>query len=200
MQMPVEKLCLETGNVLERFETAEVPEKKDNVDEMMMQFRGREEELVETLRSMQERQVAQKSRIEGQKRAKRDARAAVKNKYTDKTPLAVDNTGAPADENWMNEIDNTLGADGENSSSSFGRLGIEQLSSLLSKTPLVRHQGLFVLQKRPRRRQQSPQTPRSPPFRSAPFRRPRRNGCSDAWIFRCSASRSMESLRCGALK
>jgi hypothetical protein len=127
MQMPVEKLCLETGNVLERFETAEVPEEKDNVDEMMMQFRGREEELVETLRSMQERQVAQKSRIEGQKRAKRDARAAVKNKYTDETPLAVDNTGAPADENWMNEIDNTLGADGENSSSSFGRLGIEQL-------------------------------------------------------------------------
>ena len=60
MQMPVEKLCLETGNVLERFETAEVPEEKDNVDEMMMQFRGREEELVETLRSMQERQVAQK--------------------------------------------------------------------------------------------------------------------------------------------
>ena len=54
-----------------------VPEEQDNVDEMMLQFQGREEELVETLRSMQERQVVQKARIEGQKKAKRDARAQV---------------------------------------------------------------------------------------------------------------------------
>ena len=32
-----------------------VPDETDNVDEMMRQFRGREEELVETLRTMQER-------------------------------------------------------------------------------------------------------------------------------------------------
>ena len=32
-----------------------VPDEKDNVDEIMRQFRGREEELVETLRTMQER-------------------------------------------------------------------------------------------------------------------------------------------------
>eukprot|EP00548_Thalassiothrix_antarctica_P019333 CAMPEP_0194194900 /NCGR_PEP_ID=MMETSP0154-20130528/75835_1 /TAXON_ID=1049557 /ORGANISM="Thalassiothrix antarctica, Strain L6-D1" /LENGTH=1157 /DNA_ID=CAMNT_0038919369 /DNA_START=311 /DNA_END=3780 /DNA_ORIENTATION=- len=51
-----------------------VPEKIDNVDEMMLQFTGREEELVETLRTMQERQVAQKARVQGQKQAKRDAR------------------------------------------------------------------------------------------------------------------------------
>jgi hypothetical protein len=51
-----------------------VPEEIDNVDEMMMQFKGREEELVETLRTMQERQVAQKARVQGQKQAKRDAR------------------------------------------------------------------------------------------------------------------------------
>ena len=53
-----------------------VPEEIDNVDEMMLQFKGREEELVETLRTMQERQVAQKARVQGQKRAKRDARRA----------------------------------------------------------------------------------------------------------------------------
>ena len=44
-----------------------VPEKIDNVDEMMLQFKGREEELVETLRTMQERPVAQKARVQGQK-------------------------------------------------------------------------------------------------------------------------------------
>jgi len=44
-----------------------VPEKIDNVDEMMLQFTGREEELVETLRTMQERPVAQKARVQGQK-------------------------------------------------------------------------------------------------------------------------------------
>ncbi|KAL3939371.1 MAG: hypothetical protein SGBAC_005893 [Bacillariaceae sp.] len=54
-----------------------VPEEQDNVDEMMLQFQGREEELVETLRSMQERQVVQKARTEGQKKAKRDAREKV---------------------------------------------------------------------------------------------------------------------------
>jgi hypothetical protein len=41
---------------------------------MMLQFQGREEELVETLRSMQERQVVEKSRVEGQKKAKFDVR------------------------------------------------------------------------------------------------------------------------------
>jgi hypothetical protein len=53
-----------------------VPEEIDNVDEMMLQFKGREEELVETLRTMQERLVAQKARVQGQKQAKRDARRA----------------------------------------------------------------------------------------------------------------------------
>jgi hypothetical protein len=55
-----------------------VPEEQDNVDEMMLQFQGREEELVETLRSMQERQVVEKSRVEGKKKAKYDIREQVK--------------------------------------------------------------------------------------------------------------------------
>ena len=54
-----------------------VPEEIDNVDEMMLQFKGREEELVETLRTMQERAVAQKARVQGQKAAKREARNIV---------------------------------------------------------------------------------------------------------------------------
>jgi len=55
-----------------------VPEEIDNVDEMMLQFKGREEELVETLRTMQERQVAQKARVQGRKQAKRVARQSTR--------------------------------------------------------------------------------------------------------------------------
>jgi hypothetical protein len=55
-----------------------VPEEIENVDEMMIQFKGREEELVETLRTMEERLVAQKARKEGQKAAKIQARQTAK--------------------------------------------------------------------------------------------------------------------------
>ena len=39
-----------------------VSEEIKNVDKMMSQFAGREEELIETLRSMQERQIAGRAR------------------------------------------------------------------------------------------------------------------------------------------
>ncbi|KAG7341516.1 hypothetical protein IV203_023468 [Nitzschia inconspicua] len=51
-----------------------VPEEIQNVDEMMTQFRGREDELVETLRTMQERAVAQKARQSSQRAAKQQAK------------------------------------------------------------------------------------------------------------------------------
>jgi hypothetical protein len=53
-----------------------VPEEIQNVDEMMMQFRGREDELIETLRTMQERAVAQKARHSSQRAAKQQAKMA----------------------------------------------------------------------------------------------------------------------------
>mmetsp|Transcript_25408 Transcript_25408/g.54653 ORF Transcript_25408/g.54653 Transcript_25408/m.54653 type:complete len:1087 (+) Transcript_25408:346-3606(+) len=52
-----------------------VPDEIDNIDEMMLQFAGREEELVETLRTMQERSVAQRARAAVQKTAKLEAKA-----------------------------------------------------------------------------------------------------------------------------
>jgi hypothetical protein len=55
-----------------------VPEEIQNVDEMMLQFRGREDELVETLRTMQERAVAQKARQSSQRAAKQQAKLAAK--------------------------------------------------------------------------------------------------------------------------
>jgi hypothetical protein len=73
-----------------------VPEEQDNVDEMMMQFQGREEELVETLRSMQERQIANKARVEGQKRAKRDAKDQVE---AQKAAIPTE------DQDWMDDVD-----------------------------------------------------------------------------------------------
>lgn len=90
---------------VEALVNAVVPEEADNVDEMMTQFRGREEELVETLRSMQERQVAQKARLESQKQAKRDAKAFVENQKQQEKIGAIDNTGNPADDKWMADID-----------------------------------------------------------------------------------------------
>ena len=52
-----------------------VPEEADNVDEMLNQFKGREEELVETLRRMQERAIASRARLAVQKSVKLEARA-----------------------------------------------------------------------------------------------------------------------------
>ena len=57
-----------------------VPEEIQNVDEMMLQFQGREEELIETLRTMQERQIAQRARLGAQKAAKAEAKRSQKEK------------------------------------------------------------------------------------------------------------------------
>jgi len=50
-----------------------VPDEMDNVDDIMVQFSGREEELIETLRSMQEKSIAQRARAAVQKSAKMEA-------------------------------------------------------------------------------------------------------------------------------
>lgn len=50
-----------------------VPDEIDNVDDIMVQFSGREEELIETLRSMQEKSIAQRARAAVQRSAKKEA-------------------------------------------------------------------------------------------------------------------------------
>jgi len=67
----------ETRKEVEALVRRVVPEEIDNIDEMMEQFAGREEELVETLRTMQERVVAQKARASGHRAAKLEARRSV---------------------------------------------------------------------------------------------------------------------------
>jgi hypothetical protein len=47
-----------------------VPDEEENVNEMMIQFKGREEDLLETLRSMKERIVTRKARAESRKLAR----------------------------------------------------------------------------------------------------------------------------------
>ena len=49
-----------------------VPEEIKSVDEMMSQFASREEELIETLRSIQERQIAGRVRRATNKTLKQD--------------------------------------------------------------------------------------------------------------------------------
>ena len=51
------------------------PDEERNVDEMIRQFKSREEELLETLLGMKEKIIARKARIESQMIAKRDAKA-----------------------------------------------------------------------------------------------------------------------------
>lgn len=59
-----------------------VPDEIDNVDEMMLQFKGREEELLETLRTMQERSIAQRARAAVHKSAKREAKLEARNRQS----------------------------------------------------------------------------------------------------------------------
>ena len=104
-----------------------VPEEVDNIDEMMAQFQGREEELVETLRTMQERAVAQKARLAGQKQAKREAKQMIEGKAEPSTMAAVPASGGKpgsADDSWIKEIDQTP----EKALSGPGLLGASRLS------------------------------------------------------------------------
>lgn len=55
-----------------------VPDEIENVDEMMTQFKDREEELLETLRTMQERSIAARQREASRRNAKREAKKLAK--------------------------------------------------------------------------------------------------------------------------
>ena len=72
-----------------------VPEEIDNVDEMMNQFKGREEELIETLRTMQERAAAQKARAASQKAAKVKAKQTVQRGVVPGAQAAAQKIGSP---------------------------------------------------------------------------------------------------------
>ena len=61
-------------NEVEELVLAVVPEERNNVDEMMIQFRGREEELVETLRLMKERDVSGKAKKASRAQARLEAK------------------------------------------------------------------------------------------------------------------------------
>ena len=78
---------------VERLVRRVVPDEIDNIDEMMIQFEGREAELVETLRTMQERNVAQRARAAVQKTAKLEARA---NAAMTTSPGSVSSSSEPS--------------------------------------------------------------------------------------------------------
>ncbi|CAJ1960142.1 unnamed protein product [Cylindrotheca closterium] len=77
-----------------------IPEEADHVDDMIEQFKGRENELLETLRTMQERNIAQKARKAEQQRAKIEAKQMVAQARQEQTSAdpgeRVPATGAPA--------------------------------------------------------------------------------------------------------
>lgn len=99
-----------------------VPEEIDNVDEMMNQFKGREDELIETLKTMQERAIAQKARAASHKAAKVRAKQSVQRGVVPgaeaaaqrlaieaTAPSNAETESTPAVEaspSWQREIDN----------------------------------------------------------------------------------------------
>jgi hypothetical protein len=88
----------ELREVVEDLVRRVVPEEIQNVDEMMMQFRGREEELVETLRTMQERAVAQKARNGAQKAAKVQAKTKTTEARAADASAILSNIASPSTE------------------------------------------------------------------------------------------------------
>jgi hypothetical protein len=84
-----------------------VPDEIDNVDEMMVQFRGREEELVETLRTMQERSIAARQREASRRNAKREAKKLAKASKKEAKPTKLDFERQPlvqTDDEPVNDI------------------------------------------------------------------------------------------------
>ena len=104
----------EIRNEVEELVRRVVPDEIDNVDEMMIQFRGREEDLLETLRTMQERSIAQRARTNLQRTAKREAR----------TNRANENeSGTTFPRPTENKSDASSTKSGKNSSSGSSGLG-----------------------------------------------------------------------------
>jgi hypothetical protein len=63
-----------------------VPEELDHVDDMIAQFKGRENELIETLKTMQEREISQKAKKTERQKAKLDAKRMVAENKRSKSP------------------------------------------------------------------------------------------------------------------
>lgn len=84
---------------VERLVREVVPDEVENVDEMMTQFNGKEEELLETLRTMKERYVAKKARLEAHKIARRNTRSKEKgdefSQSRDPSTSSLEATGDP---------------------------------------------------------------------------------------------------------
>lgn len=111
-----------------------VPEEIQNVDEMMVQFRGREEELIETLRTMEERAVAQRARQGAQKQAKVEAKKkTAKERAADATALlaAIPGPGSPEtgskDSTAPKQVSRSLGTGEVTSPPTTKNLGSGQL-------------------------------------------------------------------------
>jgi len=112
-----------------------VPEEVDNVDEMMLQFKGKEEDLLETLRTMKERSVAKKARLEAQKIARRNTRSRDKTEGFQPAVAANSNESILEDSDETDEIyfesnTSTSVTDGDEIAGSSGSYsGIEDFGS-----------------------------------------------------------------------
>ena len=127
-----------------------VPEEADNINEMMTQFKGREEELVETLRRMQERAIASRARLAVQKSAKLEARikkgTRVAGMSSGQSVGSASSTKSELEQaieagNWQ-----AVGAAAQKmSDSSVGDLSVEEVARLrdaISQSPAFSRRGM----------------------------------------------------------
>ncbi|KAL7534749.1 hypothetical protein ACHAXR_006057, partial [Thalassiosira sp. AJA248-18] len=119
---------------VERLVRRVVPDEVDNIDEMMQQFEGREPELVETLRTMQERSVAKRARDAVQKTAKLEAKAKASlssNKSVESSSSDLSHYAGSASSSVSDYVPSSSGGDEDSSSltdSSISDLGTESSS------------------------------------------------------------------------
>ena len=127
-----------------------VPEEADNINEMMTQFKGREEELVETLRRMQERAIASRARLAVQKSAKLEARVKKGSRgagmSSGQSVASVSSTKSELEQaieagNWQ-----AVGAAAQKmSDSSVGDLSVDEVARLrdaISQSPAFSRRGM----------------------------------------------------------
>ena len=125
---------------VERLVRRVVPDEIDNIDEMMIQFSGREEELIETLRTMQERSVAQRARAAVQKTAKQEA----KSKARANAPIPGSSTGSasPTAQNIALKSSHSSSASSESEPLYYGSANNSSNSDFSSSSSSVSNLGM----------------------------------------------------------
>eukprot|EP01082_Thalassiosira_pseudonana_P003174 g3692.t1 g3692 contig12:2570903-2574182(+) len=112
-----------------------VPDEIDNVDEMMVQFKGREDELIETLRTMLERNVAQRARAAVNKSARLEAKARGQASQSSPSNITRDRSHSlsSSDPDFYEGSDTSNFSDGDEDNSSSRLTNVSSLKEAVQR-------------------------------------------------------------------